>query len=103
LGLVYIKVLKEKDKIKRLKLKAKVETIERTLANMEQKMTFTQYVVDTDQKYRDRVFWITENSKNETQESVKSWTLMERVEIEKRLIQKIDEEARRSRGGDTEP
>ena len=53
-------------------------------------MTFTQYVVDTDQKYRDRVFWITESSKNETHESVKNWTLMERIEIEKRLIKKND-------------
>lgn len=99
---MYIDILKEKDWKKRLKLKAKVESIEQKIEKLEQKMTFTQYVVDTDQKYRDRVFWITENSKNETHESVKGWTLMERIEIEKRLIQQI-ETKNRNRRGNSEP
>ena len=99
---MYIDVLREEDTRKRLKLKAKVESLEQKIERLEQKMTFTQYVVDTDQKYRDRVFWITENSKNETHESVKGWTLMERVEIEKRLIEQI-ETKNRNRVSNTEP
>ncbi len=98
---MYIDILREKDRRKRLKLKAKVESIEQKIEKLEQKMTFTQSVVDTDQKYRDRVFWITENSKNETYESVKGWTLMERVEIEKRLIEQ-NEIKNRNRSGNTE-
>lgn len=100
MGLLYIDVLKEKDRSKRFKLKAKVEGVERKIDKMEEASTFSQKVVDTDQKYRDRVFWITENSKNETHESVKGWTLMERIEIEKRLIKKNDEARRNRPSGD---
>ncbi len=100
LGLLYIDLLREKDIHKRMEIKGKIEGREATIGELEEKKTFMQYVVDTDQKYRDRVFWITENSKNETHESVRKWTLIDRVEIEKRLINELE---RRNRERSEQP
>ena len=62
-------------------------------------MTFKEYVTLKDKEYHDTVFWITENSKNETHETVKRFTIKERVEITSRLIKKIDAENRRNKAG----
>ena len=64
---------------------------------METVRSFAEYVVNVDKIYRDRCFWIVENGKGETTESVKKFTIRDRIEIEKRLSDKIDAENRRNK------
>lgn len=98
LGLLYVDALKEKDRRKRLLLKAKIEERERTIRKQFVMKSFAEEVVEIDQKYKDRVFWMVENS-NLSYDEVKNLTLEERVSLEYRINRKIDDENRRNRAG----
>jgi hypothetical protein len=52
-----------------------------------------------DQDYKDKVFWLAENSNSETMLSIKNFTLGWALEYEKRLIKKLNDKARRSKRG----
>lgn len=81
-------MLKEEDIIKKTKVRAKIEKRERQLLQ-ERKNTFAESVVMADRDYKDKVFWLVENSKNLTVESIKNMTLGWALEFEKRLIKKL--------------
>jgi len=83
-----VEMLKEKDVIKKTKIKAKIERKERQLLQ-EKKLTFAENIIKIDQDYKDKIFWLIENSKNLTIESIKNMTLGWALEFEKRLIKKI--------------
>jgi len=88
LGLLYVEMLKEKDIIKKTKIRAKIERNERQLLQ-EKKFTFAENVSIIDRDYKDKSFWLLENSKNLTIESIQNMTLEWALEFEKRLIKKL--------------
>ena len=81
-------MLKEKDVIKKTKVRAKIEKKERQLLQ-ERKYTFAESVVMADRDYKDKTFWLLENSKNLTIESIRNMELGWALEFEKRLIEKL--------------
>jgi len=81
-------MLKEKDVIKKTKVRIKIEKTIRQLLQ-EEKLTFSENVVKTDREYKDKIFWLLENSKNITLDTIKKMTLGWALEFEKRLIKKI--------------
>jgi len=88
MGLLYVEMLKEKDIIKKTKIRAKIEVNERQLLQ-EKKITFAESVSITDRDYKDKIFWLLENGKNLTMESIQNMTLGWALEFEKRLIKKL--------------
>jgi len=88
MGLLYVEMLKEKDIIKKIKFKAKIEEKTRQLLQ-EEKLTFVESIVKTDSEYKDKVFWLSENGKNITMDTIKNMTLGWSLEYEKRLIEKM--------------
>ena len=98
MGLLYIDVLREKDSGKRTIIYAKIERAERTLIQRHGKLTYTEQVMKTDQDYKDKVFWLAENSNSETMLSIKNFTLGWALEYEKRLIKKLNDKAKRYKG-----
>jgi len=96
---LYVDALREKDIRKRIAIKAKIEDREKTVRTLRQQ-TFAEYVTERDKEYRDRVFWMVENS-NITYEEVKRLTLEERVNLEYRINRKINDQNRRNRAGDS--
>jgi len=83
-----VEMLKEKDVIKKTKVRIKIEKTIRQLLQ-EEKLTFSENVVKTDREYKDKIFWLLENSKNITLDTIKKMTLGWALEFEKRLIKKI--------------
>jgi len=81
-------MLKEKDIIKKVKIKTKIEKKIRQLLK-EEKLTFNENIIKTDSEYKDKIFWLSENSKNITIDVIKKMTLGWALEFEKRLIKKI--------------
>ena len=102
LGLLYIDALREKDGVKKAVILAKIERTERTLLTKDEKLTYKEQVIKTDQEYKDKVFWLAENSKSETMATIKSFTLGWAVEYERRLIKKINDGKRRDKGSGEE-
>lgn len=98
LGLAYIKVLETRDAAERIKYNAKIEKLEQRLLQQE-KQSFFKYVIETDNNYKDVLFWLLENSKNETLESIQHWTLGWRVEMQYRIVKRIEDEIRRRNQG----
>jgi hypothetical protein len=88
MGLLYVEMLKEEDTVKKTKLKAKIEEKTRQLLQ-EEKLTFIESVIKTDSEYKDKVFWLSENGKNITMDTIKNMTLGWALEFEKRLIKKL--------------
>jgi len=64
-----------------------------------EKLTYTEQVIKTDQEYKDKVFWLAENSNSETMLSIKNFTLGWSLEYEKRLIKKLNDKAKRYKRG----
>lgn len=81
-------MLKEKNIIKKTKIRAKIEEKTRQLLQ-EEKLTFAENIIKTDSEYKDKIFWLSENSKNITMDTIKNMTLGWALEFEKRLIKKI--------------
>jgi len=81
-------MLKEKDVVKKTNIRAKIEREERQLLQ-EKKITFAESVSITDRDYKDKAFWLLENSKNLTIESIQNMTFGWALEFEKRLIKKL--------------
>lgn len=81
-------MLKEKNIIKKTKIRAKIEEKTRQLLQ-EEKLTFAENIIKTDHEYKDKIFWLSENSKNITMDNIKNMTLGWALEFEKRLIKKI--------------
>jgi len=92
-----LEALKEDDLSKRFDKIAKAESIERALIDQNEFLTFSEFVNRQDENYNDRVFWIEENSKNETSETIRKWTLGYRLRFEKRLNKKLRDDKARSR------
>jgi len=88
LGLLYVEVLKEEDIVKKTKIRAKIEEKVRQLLQ-EEKLTFVESVVKIDSEYKDKIFWLSENGKNITMNTIKNMTLGWALEFEKRLIKKL--------------
>ena len=97
LGLLYVGALREKDIIKKAEILAKIERTERTLLEKAERLTYKEQVIKTDQEYKDKVFWLAENSNSETIMSIKNFTLGWAVEFEKRLVKKINDRAKRDK------
>ena len=87
-------VLETQEPLERIKKKAKAEKLESRIFRQE-KQSFFQYVIETDKNYKDVIFWLLENSKNETLESIQKWTLGWRVEMQQRIAKRIQDELNR--------
>lgn len=83
-----MEMLKEKNIIKKTKIRSKIEEKTRQLLQ-EEKLTFAENIIKTDHEYKDKIFWLSENSKNITMDNIKNMTLGWALEFEKRLIKKI--------------
>jgi len=83
-----VEVLKEEDIVKKTKIRAKIEEKVRQLLQ-EEKLTFVESVVKIDSEYKDKIFWLSENGKNITMNTIKNMTLGWALEFEKRLIKKL--------------
>ena len=83
-----MEVLKEEDIVKKTKIRAKIEEKVRQLLQ-EEKLTFVESVVKIDSEYKDKIFWLSENGKNITMNTIKNMTLGWALEFEKRLIKKL--------------
>lgn len=81
-------MLKEKNIIKKTKIRANIEKIERQLLQ-EKNFTFAESITITDNEYKDKIFWLSENGKNITMDTIKNMTLGWALEFEKRLIKKL--------------
>ena len=62
-----------------------MERSELTLINRNNKTTYIESILKTDQDYKDKVFWLVENSSGETAESIRKFTLGWATEYQKRL------------------
>lgn len=82
--------------VDRIKALAKGEKIERQILKMDEKKSFFEYVGFVDQNYKDTVFWLTENTKNETLETIQKWTLGWRIEMQQRILKRLQNESERS-------
>jgi len=83
-----VEMLKEKNIIKKTKIRANIEKTERQLLQ-EKKFTFAENVTIIDNEYKDKIFWLSENGKNMTMDTIKNMTLGWALEFEKRLIKKL--------------
>lgn len=92
----YIDAMVALTDVDRIKALAKGEKIERQILKMDEKKSFFEYVGFVDQNYKDTVFWLTENTKNETLETIQKWTLGWRIEMQQRILKRLQNESERS-------